>query len=97
MSDGTAPASSSEGAGAVHTRTYAEYHLSGQPNGDYPRYEHTVSDPHGIAVLMVIWEKIQSGEYPWTDVTLRRREVTIIDTPWVDISDMRITREERPS
>lgn len=77
----------------MHVRTYTEYRLSGQPGGDYPRYEHTTHEAHGIAIILAIWEKIQSGQYPWTDVTLTRREVTITYTPWKDISNTRITRE----
>ena len=80
----------------MHVQTYTEYCLSGQPNGDYPRYEHTTHEAHGIAVLLAIWENIQSGKYPWTDAKLERREVTITHTAWVDISDMRITREAGP-
>lgn len=94
MAEDAAPASRDGEAGAVHVRTYTEYRLAGQPDGDYPYYEHTTHEAHGIAVLLKIWENIQSGRYAWTDVTLHRREVTITHEPWVDISDLRIIRED---
>lgn len=87
------PAPTSLEAGGVHTRTYAEYRLTGQPNGNFPLYDCTVRAPDAYDSLLVIWEKIQSGQYQWTDARLERREVTITTTPWEDISDLRIARE----
>lgn len=80
----------------MHIRTYTEYCLSGQPNGDFPFYHRVAQAPEVFDTLFVIWEKIQSGQYAWTNVKLECRDVTVTHTPWRDISDMRITREADP-
>lgn len=62
--------------------TYTEYRLSGQPPGNFPPYDLTFHDTRRVDNLRVIFERV--AEPDWTDVQFRKREVTIVRTPWED-------------
>lgn len=66
------------------TETYREWRLTGQPDGPFPFYDCTFRDDERTEALKLIWAKIKTGEYAWTNAQLQTREVTIARTPWRD-------------
>lgn len=71
-------------ASGTEVESYREWRLTGQPDGDFPFYNHTFHDRERVEALLHIWSRIQSGEYPWKDAKLQSREVTIERTAWKD-------------